>query len=127
MDTGTAALLATVIGTGIGTSLFQYFREGRQRKWDQEDRAALALKVVTVAKAVSDKVETENAKLADAIQIGHDKADQLTVATAKIEEQTNGGFTHLREKLSDAEGLITDMRREITSLKSEVVKVTKGA
>ena len=116
------ALLTLIVGF-----VYTSWREHRNRQWDKQDRAELALKVVTVAQAVSDKVEVENAKLADAISIGHAKADQLTVATAKIEEQTNGGFTHLKHQLATAESRIVDLRQEITALNAEVSKLTKGA
>lgn len=125
-DTAQWITLVTV----IVAALTQWYRENRQRKWDKEDRAELASKVVAVARGVSDKVEkaagevtahaeTENAKLASAIQSTHDKADDLAVKTETIRVQTNGNLDKVKAELAAAVERITSLQALTETLLAE--------
>jgi hypothetical protein len=79
--------------------------------------AAVAAGIVLVVKEIGQWWGRHDAK-----QLLH-AVNTNTRITEKIEEQTNGGFDHMREKLSEADDTIGDMRNQIIVLRAEIVQL----
>lgn len=78
--------LVAVVGTGVGTTLIQIYRESRNRRWDIEDREL-------ARREIADKLTTaEHALAAKLVQAERDLAVQTAAAqrvlVEKIEENT---------------------------------------
>lgn len=89
-NTGLITLLTIIAGF-----VYQEVRLSRQRRWDREDRAALATSVVTEAKSVALKVVSEAQGVADKV------VSEAKGVAQKVVEAADAA-TLERHKLADA-------------------------
>jgi hypothetical protein len=102
VDDGLPTVYVTILGFALTllTSLVgifaQLFREGRNRKWEKEDRdrtaAMLATKVVSTASDVAVKVEQTAQAAATQTQTLIDKVEENTALTKEAAAKADGAY-----------------------------------
>ena len=122
MENSTIASWVT-LGSVIAGFLYQGWRAERQRKWDIEDRKALAKKVDDDATSIKDKVEevasgvtAEAKKVASKLSTDAEDANrQRNKLMSAIQENTNIS-TEARDQASEAQKVANNMNKKIESL-----------
>lgn len=113
-DGGTGTIIAVVLSAAF-TLIAQIYREGRQRKWDQEDRKILAVKVDASAKAL----ETTVRRASDGLALKATKdTSSLLSAVESVGHKADSAYkeaNHVNNKISDlnAQLLSTTIQKAI--------------